>query len=533
MKGVLLMRRRMLSLSVLALLLLPTTAQAGGAPVPADAQTHWARTVIETGVRRGWINGFPDGSFRPDAPITRAEFYKLLAVAMQVKPEPGWAPFVELDHWSVRQGWIPAAVHTGLIEPSDYVGFRLEPDRELTRQELIMAAVRATGFEGLIGSLPATIADQTEIPEWLRPWASLAVQEGLISGFPDHSLRVTAGTSRAEALTVINRIVDRLTLQLTPAAKVPAGQQYGPGEPFWSEAGWDGFHPLIQSVAGLPSSQPVNPVTGHETYTLPEYARGIQLLPAPGAEAWLRYTIDGATPDESYDIFALLSGGQIQEVRRQPFREGQFQNGLAVEASGALLFLDGSTISRLQPDGTTQRLAENLPLGHAVLDDQGALWGDTADGTQLVRVSPTGEVSRIALPVTPFGQSISQIIPAPEGDLWLLRWDQTKRQTDALRIEEGAVTETLLLMPARTHGSDAMPVRVTAVADQSAWIERQQQTGPATWESTALYRFDLRTGAFQPALAPEGVKGPLEVAGSSEQGALLVDRAGHYWQLTR
>lgn len=528
------MRQRTLSLSLVALLLIPAAAQAN--PVPAETQAHWAQAVIETGVHRGWIDGYPDGSFRPDSPISRAEFYKLLTAAMQRAPEPGWAPFVELDHWSVKQGWIPAAVHAGLIEPSDYDGFRLEPDRQLTRQELILAAVRATGFEGLVeagvvGPLPATVTDQ--IPEWLRPWASLAVQEGLVTGFPDHSLRVDAGTSRAEALTVISRIVDRLTLQLTATSKVPNGQQYGAGEPFWAEAGWDGFHPLVQSVAGIPAAEPVNPVTGHETYTLPEYARGIQLLPAPGARAWLRYTIDGATPDESYDLFALLSGGQIQEVRRQRFQDGQFQTALAVEATGALLFLDGTTVTRLQPDGTTQRLAENLPLGHAVLDAEGALWGDTADGTQLVRITPTGEVSRLALPVSPHGQSISQIIPAPEGGLWLFRWDQAKRQTDAIQVEAESVTKTLLLMPARTHGSDAMPVRVAAVEGETAWVSRQQQTGPTSWADTALYRFDLQSGAFQPALAPEGVKGPLKVAGTNGQGALLVDSEGGYWSPTR
>lgn len=528
------MRKPLLSLSVLALLLLPTAAQASGSLTPADTQAHWARAAIETGVRRGWINGYPDGTFRPDAPITRGEFYKLLTVAMQAKPEAGWAPFVELDHWSIAQGWIPAAVGAGLIEPTDYAGFRLEPDRALTRQELLMAAVRATGLEGLAlagEGLPPT-TDLGTLPDWLRPWAKVALQADLIRGDGVHALRVDAGATRAEALVVISRIVDRLTLNLTPAAKGAVGQQYGPSEPLWAEAGWDGFHPLIQSISGIPNGQPVNPVTGHETYALPEYARGIQLLPAPGARAWVRYTVDGAAQDEIYDVFALLSGGQIQEVRRQRFQDGQFQNGLAVEASGALLFLDGNTITRLQPDGTTQRLAESLPIGHPVIDAVGALWGETANGTQLLRVSPTGEVSRTALPVTPFGQSVSEIIPAPNGGLWVIRWDQERRQTDALLVKEGAVTKSLLLMPARTHGADAMPVRVTYADQQTAWIARQQQTGPTTWAPTALYRFDLATGALQPALAPEGVKGPLQMAGTNLSGALLVDGDGHYWTST-
>ena len=49
-----------------------TGADLDGMPF-ADAQSHWARDHILAAYRSGWAQGYPDGTFRPDADITRAE----------------------------------------------------------------------------------------------------------------------------------------------------------------------------------------------------------------------------------------------------------------------------------------------------------------------------------------------------------------------------------------------------------------------------------------------------------------------------
>jgi hypothetical protein len=43
-------------------------------PYPNDIRGHWAEPILRNGQMIGWINGFPDGSLRPDQRITRAEF---------------------------------------------------------------------------------------------------------------------------------------------------------------------------------------------------------------------------------------------------------------------------------------------------------------------------------------------------------------------------------------------------------------------------------------------------------------------------
>ena len=47
-----------------------------------DTSKHWAKTYIEEAVKYGFVSGYTDGTFKPDNPITRAEFTKMLNSAI-------------------------------------------------------------------------------------------------------------------------------------------------------------------------------------------------------------------------------------------------------------------------------------------------------------------------------------------------------------------------------------------------------------------------------------------------------------------
>lgn len=69
------------------------------APGLRDIARHWARSLIETAVQRGYVHGYPDGTFRPDAPVTRAEALKLVVAAWGLRPDPNGAqPFADLGN---------------------------------------------------------------------------------------------------------------------------------------------------------------------------------------------------------------------------------------------------------------------------------------------------------------------------------------------------------------------------------------------------------------------------------------------------
>jgi N-acetyl-anhydromuramyl-L-alanine amidase AmpD len=50
-----------------------------GGKVAKDYEGHWAQQYIEKAINAGYMTGYPDGSFKPDNPISRAEFARVLS----------------------------------------------------------------------------------------------------------------------------------------------------------------------------------------------------------------------------------------------------------------------------------------------------------------------------------------------------------------------------------------------------------------------------------------------------------------------
>lgn len=196
----------------------------------ADIRGHWAELHLQAALKAGIINGYPDGSFRPDAPVTRAQFIAMLARAMQLSAAGSAAGSItdsavgSIADGSVRLpfsdrkqigGWalgaIAAAVEAGIVQ--GYPDGRFQPNAALARSELAVLLGRAAGFERRAGSeeqagIQQVFADQADIP----PWAADAVQglheAGLLEGRGGNRYLPLSIASRAEAATVVMRWVN-------------------------------------------------------------------------------------------------------------------------------------------------------------------------------------------------------------------------------------------------------------------------------------------------------------------------------------
>ncbi len=96
-----------------------------------DTTGHWAETYIDWCAANGWFDGYPDGSFRPDEPLTRAEAATL--IWRQFAPEepapepvPGDVTLTPSDDW---QALVDAAGDgaTIVLAAGTYVGFKVTP----------------------------------------------------------------------------------------------------------------------------------------------------------------------------------------------------------------------------------------------------------------------------------------------------------------------------------------------------------------------------------------------------------------------
>ena len=196
----------------------------GGATSPADIQGHWAQEEIQRAMDAGWIDGYPDGTFQPEQTITRAEFTKLLLDAIHLTPDSetvAWmkgasqaqAPMEDMaDHWLTEGGWMDAALVSGMVVTQDYNYHNFRPEKPIARYEIALMTTRALGQvkEGnqLLDSLDYT--DDNTILPWMKGYVNEAVKAGVLHGYPDGSFQPHATSTRAEAVVMIQRMLDRM-----------------------------------------------------------------------------------------------------------------------------------------------------------------------------------------------------------------------------------------------------------------------------------------------------------------------------------
>ncbi|NPV44837.1 MAG: hypothetical protein HPY70_12825 [Firmicutes bacterium] len=176
-----------------------------------DISGHWARDNISRLVALGCINGYPDGTFRPDTRITRAEFVKALITALG-GDETQESAFVDTgNHWS--EAYIKAALVRGIIELPDYYNNRFQPDAIITRGEMAKMVALGMGKKKSAGEMGAgdmKFKDGNGIPAKLAGYVAVATKEGIITGYPDNTFRSDGEATRAEAVAMIVRMLDWL-----------------------------------------------------------------------------------------------------------------------------------------------------------------------------------------------------------------------------------------------------------------------------------------------------------------------------------
>ncbi|MCC3374257.1 Ig-like domain-containing protein [Cohnella sp. REN36] len=174
-----------------------------------DIGQHWAKESIKAATQSGIAFGYPDGTFRPDRSITRAEFTAMLVRALGLKRIDGDVPALsdwgELRDWS-REG-IGAAWQAGIV--SGYGDGSFRPDAEITRVEMTVMIVRALG--GVSGSGGNTsFADEAAIPAWARGDVAIARERGIVQGRSGNRFDPLASATRAESVALLMRLLDVL-----------------------------------------------------------------------------------------------------------------------------------------------------------------------------------------------------------------------------------------------------------------------------------------------------------------------------------
>ncbi len=169
-----------------------------------DMVDHWAKTDVMAMYRAGVVTGVTDKTFEPDRNITRAEFAALIARTLKLEDKTGNFKDVPADKWFAP--YVGACADAGIISGFDG-NFR--PEDNITRQEMAVIIVNAYSYLGKAGANGGIEAftDKNDIADWAKSSVDVASSVGLISGMGDGSFAPFANATRAQAASLLSRLV--------------------------------------------------------------------------------------------------------------------------------------------------------------------------------------------------------------------------------------------------------------------------------------------------------------------------------------
>ena len=205
-----------------------------------DVRGHWAEAQLDIAYNNGMINGDPDGRFRPDDNISRAEYLKMLT-AVTAKwlgiPDSEINRFADGSHWAskyynfaLHQGWIinysydtgdpEYEAYVNAVKVGDILPGNMNTDNfdiPIERWELAYMASRfAHSLCGVAMSKKANtgFADYNKVmntfPETVTMHITCSYGAGIMTGDPSGNLNATDNGTRAEAAVMVNRYINMI-----------------------------------------------------------------------------------------------------------------------------------------------------------------------------------------------------------------------------------------------------------------------------------------------------------------------------------
>ncbi|MBR8831448.1 MAG: hypothetical protein N5P05_000933 [Chroococcopsis gigantea SAG 12.99] len=190
----------------------PPVAQTTPSPVKTAAgftdltPNYWASPFIAVVVRRGILQGFPDGRFQPEKVVTRSEFAKMLQDSFNESKTRGSLEFKDIPAGDERNTAIDKAVEMEFMK--GYPGQVFRPGEPIKKVEALVAL--SNGLKLPRPASPESITtiykDNQDIPRYARESVATATQFGLVASYPDTNiLAPNRDLTRAEAAVIIHQ----------------------------------------------------------------------------------------------------------------------------------------------------------------------------------------------------------------------------------------------------------------------------------------------------------------------------------------
>jgi len=159
----------------------------------------WADDYVQYLADQNVLGGYPDGSFRPNAPVTRAQFAKMVVGAMQwslVTPATPTFSDVPADFWAYS--YVETAAAHGVI--TGYPDATFHPDSGVTRAQVAKMIFLGRQWSTVEGSVTYTDVQQSD---WFYTYVQAAGVAEIISGYQDNTFRPNAPATRGQVAKIL------------------------------------------------------------------------------------------------------------------------------------------------------------------------------------------------------------------------------------------------------------------------------------------------------------------------------------------
>ena len=171
-----------------------------------DVSNHWAASSIARGVELGLIQGYSDGTFRPEDDLTRGQFAVMLYRGLGLTGSEEALFSDNVPAWA--KDAVNAVAKAGYIQ--GYPDGSFKQEQAMTRGELAVIIARVLNLQT---EQAASFNDAASIPTWANSAVNAVSNAGIMSGYTDGSFRADAVVTRAEALVVLLRALNYMNKQ--------------------------------------------------------------------------------------------------------------------------------------------------------------------------------------------------------------------------------------------------------------------------------------------------------------------------------
>lgn len=164
--------------------------------------SSWAGDAIDYLVEKGAVKGYEDGTFRPHAQITRAEAAAILAGALELEisanPSLG---FSDTNNNAWYAGAVEALVNAGVID--GFPNGTFQPNAPITRAALAKMVVEAYELDAP-ADFEIDFSD-TVAGAWYEDYVQILALNGIVGGYADGTFKPNANVTRAESAVFVYR----------------------------------------------------------------------------------------------------------------------------------------------------------------------------------------------------------------------------------------------------------------------------------------------------------------------------------------